>query len=40
MLICNNGDDVLEFEALEDEDVEEDEGLPLQGERAGDRQGG
>src|SRR3990170_5751478 len=33
MIICNNGDDILEFEALEDEDVEEGEGLPLQRER-------
>jgi heterodisulfide reductase subunit C len=30
MIICNNGADVFEFEALEDEDVEESEGLPLQ----------
>jgi len=34
MIICNNGDDILEFEALEDEDEEEGEGLPLQGGRA------
>ena len=27
MIICNNGDDILEFEALEDEDVEEGEGM-------------
>src|SRR3972149_4200540 len=33
MIICNNGDDILEFEDLEDEDVEEGEGLPLQRER-------
>jgi len=33
MIICNNGDDILEFEALEDEDVEEGEGLSLQRER-------
>ena len=29
MIICNNRADVFEFETLEDEDVEEGEGLPL-----------